>query len=84
MSKSLRTEDALQTARQDGTYRTAFDLGADAAREGRPRCLYNGGCYKDPDYDRIGAIAGGDWAFSVVLGNAWFAGYDSVSKKASV
>jgi len=62
------TENALQTVRE---------LGAMAAREGRPRCLDNNGMHQDKDNATLIAMAGGVFSNKMMLGNAWYEGFDA-------
>lgn len=64
----------------DDTITYARQLGAIAAREGRPRCLDNNGMHQDKDNATLTAMAGGVFRNKMTLGNAWFEGYDAALK----
>jgi len=74
------TEIAKQDIKESGLYKRAFEMGSLAKNNGRPGCLLSGGfpgAYEDPDFKILKEMGGNRFPFTVVLGNAWFAGYDS-------
>ena len=73
----MRVRAAMAEAGDDGRIDAAMALGREAAVEGRPRCLTNGGLHEDQDNPIIHQLAHYDFAHLVALGNAWMDGYDA-------
>jgi len=68
---------AMAAIKANGDWSRAHELGRQAGREKRPRCLDNGGIHHDQDEATITAMAGGSFARKVALDSAWLAGYDA-------
>ena len=68
---------AMAAIKANGDWSRAHELGRQAGRERRPRCLDNGGIYQDKDNDAIHKMAGGSFARVVALTSAWMDGYDA-------
>ena len=72
---------AMAAIKANGDWFRAHELGLQAGRERRPRCLDNGGQHHDKDEATLTAMAGGSFARKVALSSAWMAGYDAASKE---